>query len=64
MLCKDMMQATEEILKRFELSIDVINGIGLSTKDDVEMAIRFTEDFYKENKKLIHTLVSRLTNQF
>ena len=57
--CKDMMQATEEILKRFELSIDVINGIGLSTKDDVEMAIRFTEDFYKENKKLIHTLVSR-----
>jgi threonyl-tRNA synthetase len=57
--CKDMMQATEEILKRFELSIDVINGIGLSTKNDVEMAIRFTEDFYKENKKLIHMLVSR-----
>ena len=23
------------------------------------MAIRFTEDFYKENKKLIHILVSR-----
>lgn len=57
--CKDMMQAKEEILKRFELSIDVINGIGLSAMDDVEMAIRFTEDFYKENKKIIHTLVSR-----
>jgi threonyl-tRNA synthetase len=57
--CKDMVQATEEVLKRFELSFEVINGIGLSTKDDVEMAIRFTEDFYKENKKLIHTLASR-----
>ena len=30
--CKDMMQATEEILKRFELSIEVINGIGLSLR--------------------------------
>ncbi|MGI8831884.1 MAG: threonine--tRNA ligase [Nitrososphaeraceae archaeon] len=57
--CKDMMQAKQEIIERFELSVDVINGIGLSTKDDVEMAIRFTEDFYKENKELIHTLVSR-----
>ena len=30
----------------------------MSTKDDVEMAIRFTEDFYKENKELIHTSFS------
>ena len=57
--CKDMTQAKQEIIERFELSVDVINGVGLSTKDDVEMAIRFTEDFYKENKDLIHTLVSR-----
>ena len=57
--CKDMMQAKQEIIERFELSVDVINGIGLSSKDDVEMAIRFTEDFYKENKELIHILASR-----
>jgi threonyl-tRNA synthetase len=58
-LCRDLNQAKEEFLKRLELSITVINELGLSIKDDIEMAIRFTEDFYNENKDFINTIVAR-----
>src|ERR671911_854513 len=58
-ICRDLNQAKEEFLKRLELSINVINELGLSTKDDIEMAIRFTEDFYNENKDFINTIVAR-----
>src|ERR671913_27644 len=57
--CKDMKQAKEEVMKRFELSLGVLNEIGISTRDDIEMAIRFTEDFYKGNKEIIEELVSK-----
>ena len=57
--CKDINQAKNEVLKRFQLSVDVINGIGISSKEDLEMAIRFTEEFYNENKEFIHELVSK-----
>jgi threonyl-tRNA synthetase len=56
-LCKNMDQAKEEFLKRFRLSVTVIEALGLSTTDDVEMAIRFTEDFYKENVAFVNELV-------
>jgi threonyl-tRNA synthetase len=56
-LCKNMDQAKEEFLKRFRLSVRVIEGLGLSTTDDLEMAIRFTEDFYKENVAFVNELV-------
>jgi threonyl-tRNA synthetase len=58
-ICRDLNQAKEEFLKRLELSITVVNELGLSTKDDIEMAIRFTEDFYNENKDFINTIVAR-----
>ena len=56
-ICRDLNQAKEELLKRLELSITVINELGLSTIDDIEMAIRFTEDFYNENKNFINRIV-------
>lgn len=58
-MCKDMEQAKEEFRKRFDLSREVIGGLGLD-ESDFEMAIRFTEDFYNENKPLIEELVSKL----
>lgn len=58
-LCKDMEQAKQEAIKRFKLSMDVINGLGL-TIDDFEMAMRFTEDFYTSNKEFVHELVRML----
>ncbi|WP_148686756.1 threonine--tRNA ligase [Candidatus Nitrosocosmicus hydrocola] len=56
--CRDMDQAKSEFIKRFHLSISVVEEIGLSTRDDLEMAIRFTKDFYNQNKQYVHDLVS------
>src|SRR5919202_2364610 len=56
--CRDLDQAKEELRKRLELSIDVLNNLGLATRD-VEMAIRFTEDFHNENKDFITELINR-----
>ncbi|MEM2587229.1 MAG: threonine--tRNA ligase, partial [Candidatus Bathyarchaeia archaeon] len=55
-LCADMEQAKEEAIKRFKLSMETLEGIGL-TRDDYELAIRFTKDFYEENKDFIVSLV-------
>ena len=57
--CKDMTQAIEEFRKRFELSRDVIHDLGLN-ESDYEMAIRFTEEFYNENKQLIEETVKKI----
>jgi threonyl-tRNA synthetase len=58
-MCKDMDQAKEEFRKRFDLSRDVIKGLGIDDSD-YEMAIRFTEEFYNENKPLIQEIVAKL----
>ena len=57
--CSDMPQAIEEFRTRFDLSRDVLNGVGI-TQDDYEMAIRFTEDFYNENKDLVTEMVKKI----
>ena len=58
-MCMDMNQAKEEFRKRFDLSRDVIKGLGIEDKD-YEMAIRFTEEFYNEHKSLIEEIVAKL----
>jgi threonyl-tRNA synthetase len=55
--CGDMEQVKEELLRRFELSTTVINALGISTRNDLEMAIRFTEDFYNENQTFINKII-------
>ncbi len=57
-ICADIDQAKEEFLKRFQLSIETLEGFGL-TRDDYELAIRFTRDFYEENKDFIFSLVKK-----
>jgi threonyl-tRNA synthetase len=57
-LCRNMEQAINEFQKRFDLSISVINNLGLSI-DDVEMAVRFTEEFYNQNKDFVINLVNK-----
>ena len=56
--CKDMPQAIDEIKIRFDLSQSVLKELGID-KTDYEMAIRFTEDFYNENKSSIEELVQK-----
>jgi threonyl-tRNA synthetase len=57
--CSDMPQAVKEFRTRFDLSRDVLSGIGIN-QDDYEMAIRFTEEFYNENKDLIVEMVKKI----
>ncbi len=56
--CVDIPQALEELKKRFDLSRNVINELGI-TEDDYEMAIRFTEEFYNNNRSLIEEIVKK-----
>ncbi len=58
--CKDIDQAKEEFVKRFELSLNVMEGLGISPKDDVDMVIRFTSDFYEQNKEFIKEFAARM----
>jgi threonyl-tRNA synthetase len=53
--CTDLEQAKKEFLTRFNICIDVLSNIGLS-KDDYEIAMRFTKDFYEENKDFLAEL--------
>jgi len=56
--CKDMDQAIDQIKTRFDLSQSVLHELGID-ESDYEMAIRFTEDFYNENKSSVEELVKK-----
>ena len=56
--CGDMKQAIDEIKVRFDLSQSVLSNLGIENSD-YDMAIRFTEDFYNENKSTIEELVKK-----
>jgi len=53
--CMDLEQAKKEFMTRFNICIDVLANIGL-TKDDYEIAMRFTRGFYDENKAFLAEL--------
>ena len=57
--CRDMEEAKSELLKRFDLSTTVLNELGISTTNDIEMAIRFTEACLHDNKDTIIELARR-----
>jgi len=58
-LCADLNQAKKEFMIRFELCKEILEGLELS-KEDYELAIRFTKDFYEENKDFIVSLAKLL----
>jgi len=61
-LCAGLDQAKEEFLVRFELCRKILEeGLELG-KDNYELAIRFTRDFYEENKDFIVSL-AKLINK-
>ena len=56
-LCMDLEQAKEEFIRRFRLCRGILQeGLGLG-KEDYELAIRFTKDFYRDNKGFILSLI-------
>jgi threonyl-tRNA synthetase len=58
--CQDMEQAKSEFVKRLDLSISVMEEIGISIDKDLEMAIRFTNEFYTNNKEFVQSLVTKI----
>jgi threonyl-tRNA synthetase len=56
--CADFEQVKKEFTTRFDLCIDVLDNIGL-VKDDYEIAMRFTKDFYAEHKEFIATIATK-----
>ena len=57
-LCSDLEQAKKEFAIRLELCMKVLKGFEL-TKKDYELAIRFSKDFYNENREFIISLAKR-----
>jgi threonyl-tRNA synthetase len=55
-LTRDMKSAMEEFKKQYQASISVLKEVGLDVSD-YEVAIRFTKDFYSENREFINGLV-------
>ena len=55
-LAGDMEQAKEEFKRQYEMAIRVLKDFGLEL-GDYEVAIRFTREFYNENREFIESLV-------
>ena len=55
--CENLEQAKSEFITRLKLSAQILGEIGLS-KDDYEMALRFTKNFYEENQRFILSLAN------
>jgi threonyl-tRNA synthetase len=58
-LVSDLDMAMNEFKIRFDLSLSVLNNIGIEN-NDIEMALRTTKDFYEKNKDFIVDLVKKL----
>ncbi|MFQ6068336.1 MAG: threonine--tRNA ligase [Candidatus Bathyarchaeia archaeon] len=54
-ICSDLEQAKKEFVVRFNLCRKVLEGLELE-KEDYELAIRFSKDFYEKNKDFIVSL--------
>ncbi len=55
-MCADLDQAKDEFVKRFRLGEETLEGFEF-TKNDYELAVRFTKEFYQDNKEFIVSLV-------
>ncbi|MBS3817588.1 MAG: threonine--tRNA ligase [Candidatus Thermoplasmatota archaeon] len=56
-LCKDLDQAKDEMMTRMDLAKSVVNGIGITVPDELELVIRATQDYFEENRDQIEKLV-------
>jgi threonyl-tRNA synthetase len=57
-LCRDLKQGKKEFMRRYKLVEDTLTGIGFE-KDEFEMGIRMTEDFWKKNKRFVQSFMRR-----
>jgi threonyl-tRNA synthetase len=57
-MCRDLPQAKEEFMRRYQLVEDTLSGIGFEL-DGFEMGLRMTEDFWEENKEFVRSFARR-----
>jgi threonyl-tRNA synthetase len=57
-LCRDIKQAKEEMLVRFGVSLDVMEGFGLGS-DNLELSIRTVKDFHEQNPEHLIKIVKK-----
>jgi threonyl-tRNA synthetase len=55
----DLDMAMDEFKVRYDLCLSVLKNLGIE-KDDIEMALRTTKDFYEQNKDFMADLVKKL----
>lgn len=55
----DLPMAMDEFLVRYDMCLSVLDNLGIG-KDDIEMALRTTKDFYEKNKEFMVNLVKKL----
>ena len=60
-LCKDLSDAKREFTNQFKLSMECMKDMGFEL-EDYETAIRFTQEFWKENQEFVKSLV-KLVNK-
>lgn len=58
-ICADLEQAKKELMNRFELCQEVLEGIGFKIQDELEMDLRIVKSFYDENKDFLTRLVKK-----
>lgn len=56
-MCRDVEQAKEEMVTRFKVAREVMNGLEILPKKDLEFSIRVVKDFYDKNRDYVHDLV-------
>lgn len=56
-LCENMEQAMDEYKSRFRLCVETLEGAGIS-KEDVELGIRVTREFYDKHKDFLRYIVN------
>ena len=57
--CADEEQAKSELIRRFEMSRDLQASMGINPKEDLELAIRVTKQFYEKHKDFLDALVKK-----
>lgn len=58
--CRDVEEAKKELLVRLDLAKDVLDGVGVPLKTDLEAALRIVKDFYDKNKDFIKSIVKKI----
>jgi len=55
----DIEMAKDEMARRFELSRDIHEKIGLNVPNDFELGVRLVKDFYEGNKEFVLSLLKK-----